>query len=194
MDEKNTIQQNASYWDGQYDMAKHILLLLFTFGIWYFIWIYRMTGFLNQGNESDRTPTNQLLLCLFVPFYSIYWMYESAKRVDHLAANHGVKSDIATICLILSIFIIIIPPIIIQDKVNTIISGNADTTQTQNNSSLQFDTTEELIKFKKLLDSGIITQEEFEDKKRQLLDTYQPGNISHKHSDMDDITAELPDL
>ena len=50
-------------------MAKHILLLLFTFGIWYYIWIYRMTGYTNAAeNEEYRNPTKKLLLCLFIPF------------------------------------------------------------------------------------------------------------------------------
>ena len=71
-------------------LVKHILLLLFTFGIWQFVWIYRMTRYTDgvEGKES-RTPTNQLLLCLFVPFYIVYWMYKTAQRVDKMAAAKG---------------------------------------------------------------------------------------------------------
>lgn len=39
-------------------LVKHILLLLFTCGIWLYIWIYRVTGYTNnvQG-EENRDPT-----------------------------------------------------------------------------------------------------------------------------------------
>ena len=42
-------------------LAKHVLLLLFTFGIWYYIWIYRMTGYTNAAeNEEYRDPTKKI--------------------------------------------------------------------------------------------------------------------------------------
>lgn len=157
-------------------LVKHILLLIFTFGIWYFIWIYRMTGYLNQvKDEPERNPTTKLLLCLFVPFYSIYWVYKSAQRIDKLAALKGVRSDLSTICLILAIFIGIIPPILMQDKINEIITaGNGATHSEQHTAQavspqVNFGAAEELKTYKELLDSGVITQEEFDAKKKQLL-------------------------
>lgn len=157
-------------------LVKHILLLIFTFGIWYFIWIYRMTGYLNQvKDEPERNPTTKLLLCLFVPFYSIYWVYKSAQRIDKLAALKGVRSDLSTICLTLAIFIGIIPPILMQDKINEIITaGNGATHSEQHTAQavspqVNFGAAEELKTYKELLDSGVITQEEFDAKKKQLL-------------------------
>ena len=106
-------------------MAKHVLLLLFTFGIWYYIWIYRMTGYTNAAeNEEYRDPTKKLLLCLFVPFYIIFWTYKTAQRVDKMAAAKGISSDMATLCLIFAIFVPIIPPILLQDKMNNIATAN----------------------------------------------------------------------
>ena len=105
-------------------LVKHILLLLFTCGIWLYIWIYRVTGYTNnvQG-EENRNPTNKLLLCLFVPFYVIYWMYKTAQRLDKMAAAKNIPSDLSTLCLILAIFVPIIPPILMQDKLNDIVTG-----------------------------------------------------------------------
>ena len=60
---------------------------------------------------------------MFVPFYSIYWVYKSAQRIDKLAANHDVVSDLAVACLILEIFVSLIPPILMQDKINKIVSA-----------------------------------------------------------------------
>lgn len=100
----------------------HILLLLFTFGIWLLMWNYRVTRYLNcVEDEEYRNPATKLLLCMFVPFYSIYWTYKSAQRIDKLAKSVNVVSDLATPCLILEIFVPIIPPILMQDKINKII-------------------------------------------------------------------------
>ena len=148
-------------------LGKHVLLLLFTCGIWLYIWIYRITGYLNcVKDEEPRNPTNKLLLCLFVPFYSIYWTYKSAQRIDKLAAQKGLSSDMSTLCLILAIFVPIIPPILMQDKINNLLSTNEAAQTTKAAAS---DTTENLKKYKELLDTGVITQEEFDAKKKQLL-------------------------
>lgn len=103
----------------------HVLLLLFTGGIWHLVWIYRTTRYLNcVPGESYRNPAAKLLLCMFVPFYSIYWVYKSAQRIDKLAATVGVISDLAVVCLILEIFVPLIPPILMQDKINRIVAVN----------------------------------------------------------------------
>lgn len=106
----------------------HVLLLLFTFGIWVLIWIYRMTDFTNKAEmdgEGDRNPTTKLLLCMFIPFYQLYWTYKTAQRIDRMANRCGIPSDISTLCLVLAIFVPIVPPIIMQDKVNTIVNSSA---------------------------------------------------------------------
>ena len=155
-------------------MAKHVLLLLFTFGIWYLIWIYRMTNYTNAvENEEYRDPTKKLLLCMFIPLYSIYWTYKTGQRVDKMAAAKGISSDMATLCLILAIFVPIIPPILLQDKMNNIVrTNNTQPVSRQEKETVNketFGTAEQLKEFKELLDSGVITQEEFDAKKKQLL-------------------------
>lgn len=160
-------------------LVKHILLLLFTFGIWYYIWIYRMTGYLNRVEEEPpRTPVYQLLLCMFVPFYLIYWVYISAQRIDRMAQEKGMQSELAVLCLILAIFVSIIPPILMQDKINNIVTakgaGNTGSYYTAPTPPKKPEApvvggADEIKKYKELLDSGIITEEEFETKKKQIL-------------------------
>lgn len=171
-----------------YNLGMHVVLLLLTFGVWYLIWIYRMTGYLNRvEDEQPRNPTNQLLLCIFVPFYTIWWVYQSAQRIDKLAAAKGIASDLSTLCLILAIFVGVVPPILMQDKINAIVTTDgapdqsADCAQTQTagrapvrqqaaaSSNTDVDTAEALKTYKELLDSGVLTQEEFDAKKKQLL-------------------------
>ena len=106
----------------QVGLVKHTLLLILTFGVWHFIWIYFATKELNVVNgEVERNPVTKLLLCMFVPFYMIYWYYVSAQRIDKLAKLKGVKSELATWVLILSIFTPVIPSILMQDKVNKLV-------------------------------------------------------------------------
>lgn len=159
-------------------LVKHILLLLFTCGIWLYIWIYRVTGYTNNvEGEENRNPTNKLLLCLFVPFYVIYWMYKTAQRLDKMAAAKNIPSDLSTLCLILAIFVPIIPPILMQDKLNDIVTGRvapaapvaAPAPAPAAASASVSEAADDLLKLKELLDAGILTQEEFDAKKKQLL-------------------------
>lgn len=218
--------------NGYISMGKHIVLCVFTFGIWYLIWIYRTTAFLNKAPDSEEySPTSKLLLCMFVPFYIIFWTYEHGKRIDRLAKENKVSSDIATVSLILGIFIPIVACIIMQDKINSIstaiarksrlmtkkktesleqqktatrsavnetTNSNADgcdieppdtdsydaeisdieecNSEVSNDDVLSAPSEKtasnpysEIKQLKELLDMGIITQEEFNTKKKQLL-------------------------
>ena len=103
-------------------LGKHIVLCLFTFGIWYLIWTYRTTKYLNNApNATYYNPTNKLLLCMFIPFYQIYWFYKHGQRIDAYSKQKGLSnSDMATLCLILGIFIPLVACILMQDRINTL--------------------------------------------------------------------------
>lgn len=152
------------------EIPKHILLCIFTFGIWYCIWIYRATKFLNQAQEGEQyDPTNKLLLCLFVPFYQIYWYYKHGQKLDSLMKERKISgSNMATLCLILGIFIPVVACILMQDKFNLLCTA-INKPQKENPIDSENSTIANLEKYKNLLDRGIITQEEFDAKKKQLL-------------------------
>lgn len=156
--------------DGYIGLGKHIVLCLFTFGIWYWIWIYRTTAYLNRTpNAEQYNPTSKLLLFIFVPFYSIYWYYKHGGRIDTLSHSRNPnQSDMATICLVLGIFIPIVACILMQDRINSLCTATniANNFSAPQQEEKQFENIKQL---KELLDSGIITQEEFEAKKKQLL-------------------------
>lgn len=199
--------------EAYFGMFGHVLLLILVFIVWYYVWIYRTTKYLNAYRyEEPRNPTKKLLLCMFVPFYSIYWVYKSAQRIDRLAGDCGVASDTATICLILAIFIPIVPPILMQDKINKLAVGNvrnsayddpqgntyerqsnsyqasqtneqsqsrqntqqtdyakSDNSTERNHTAVNEDVIAQLRAYKELMDMGIVTKDEFEQKKRDLL-------------------------
>ena len=160
--------------NGYCDMTKHVLLLIFVGWIWQYVWIYRTTNYLNKTpNEEKREPATKLLLCMFVPFYYIYWIYQSAQRIEILAKEKNIDSDIVTLSVVLSLFVGIVPPIIMQSKLNQICKCENKATTVQSvepNVEINSDKTDEIRNYKKLLDEGIITEEEFEAKKKQLLD------------------------
>lgn len=106
---------------GYINMVLHVVLLLFTFGIWWFVWVYRVTDYLNRlQSEPRQTPIYQMLLCL-VPFYSIYWVYKNADRIDKYAMQNMVNSDITIVSVVLEIFVQVAAAIIMQFKLNEII-------------------------------------------------------------------------
>ena len=164
--------------EGYYDLVQHALLLLFTFGIWELIWIYRTTKFLNNApDQEERNPTTKLLLCMFVPFYYVYWIYRSCKILDAWGKEKQNDEEITLIAFILSFFVRIVSLILMQNKINRLCTmekkGTPDSDTEGGDRAPQAkndgDRTEEIRKYKALLDDGIITEEEFEAKKKQLL-------------------------
>lgn len=148
-------------------LGKHIVLYLFTFGIWHLIWTYRTTKYLNRApNTIQYNPTSKLLLCMFVPFYQIYWFYKHGQRIDSFSKLKKLNnSDMATMCLVLGIFIPIVACILMQDRINLLCTTKAVIDEQKTDTSA----TAQLTEFKQLLDNGIISQEEFDAKKKQLL-------------------------
>lgn len=130
-------------------LGKHILLLLFTFGIWQSIRIYRTTKYTNIKSEEYRNPTTKLLLCMFVPFYMIFRIYKTAQRIDRMSAAKGIACDSATVCPVPAIFVPIVPPILMQDKLNTVVKAKP-VQPIENRPTAP--SAEEIEKYKELLD------------------------------------------
>ncbi len=103
------------------NIAKHIFFTLITCGIWQFIWIFNLTKNLNKVSGVDaRKPWVELLLCIFLPFYYIYWVYKTAEYVEAYGSENGKQFKISILCLVLSP-IFPISTSIIQDKINRIV-------------------------------------------------------------------------
>ncbi len=104
----------------RHNLFKHFVLYFF-FPIWLTVWMCCTTDYLNILHvEKQRKPVMTFFLWVFVPFYSVYWTYQTAKRIDILAARKGIKSDLGIVCLVLSLLTgTFIPSILIQHKINT---------------------------------------------------------------------------
>ena len=111
-----------------FNMGLHVLLLIITCNCWTFKWTYRTTKYTNNVTGfSNRIPFLSWFMYLFIPFYFLYWIYNTAQRADVMAKENGIGgSDIAVVCLLLMLFgFWFIPPIMIQDKLNKVVlQGN----------------------------------------------------------------------
>ena len=155
--------------DGYIGIVKHVILLLVTFGIWELVWIYRTTDYLNNDTaEPPRNPVTKLLLCMFVPFYYLYWIYVSGKRIDRLSGKRA-PSDMTILCLIVSFFIGLVAPILMQNAINNLDAPEPYAYNAYDPYRPNTDVEAQLRGYKRLLDDGIITPEEYEAKRRQLL-------------------------
>ena len=102
-------------------IVKHVLLTLFTFGIYDCIWVYKTTENLNLTDVNEtQSGAKKLLLCIFVPFYRIYWFYSQAKRLENMIQHKGKHiSDFAVVTLVLAIFVpIVAASAFLQTKIN----------------------------------------------------------------------------
>jgi len=163
------------------DMTMHVVLLLVTGGIWTLIWIYRATRFGNRAKGYELyNPTSKLLLYMFVPFYSIYWFAKQGQRLDVIAHEAGDREESATMYLLLGIFIPVVAAIMMQSRINKIERGEyanrpapayAQPPYAPQPQAMPQETslTEKINEIKALLDAGLITEDEFNEKKRQVL-------------------------
>lgn len=111
--------------DGYKGMIPHLLLCVVTLGIYQLIWICKVTKYLNARIDSEPAmiPWHQVVASLFVPFYMVYWTYKCAQRLDVAARARGARSNLTMLCTILQIFSfgnVILPSILMQEKINTL--------------------------------------------------------------------------
>ncbi|MBE6813751.1 MAG: DUF4234 domain-containing protein [Ruminococcaceae bacterium] len=115
-------QSNVEDKEGYMPVSTFLILWFFTLGAGYMIWIYRMTGYLNRMmHEEHPTPLSQMLLCGFVPFYSIFWFNKYGKKLETLLQINGSNENISTLCTVLGIFCPLAAGLIMQDHCNKVI-------------------------------------------------------------------------
>lgn len=119
-------QLSQSDRSGYMNLGMHAVLWLFSAGIWQYVWIYKTTKHLNncQG-EKDRNPVTKLLLCMFVPFYYLYWICKSAQRIQKKSAEKGVYCESSGLYLLLGFFVNVAAVILMQNRVNKLATATA---------------------------------------------------------------------
>ncbi len=98
--------------------------MVVTLNIYNLYWVWRMTGYLNGvAGFSRRDPNRTVLLCLFCPPYLLYWIYETARRMESLCKEKELSApNLTGLCCIYScLTVLILPACLIQKKLNQII-------------------------------------------------------------------------
>lgn len=109
---------SPAYGGGYIGPIKCILLYCFTLGIWPLVWMYRTTKRLNAAPEGPTySPGKQLLACLFIPTYIVFWFYKQGQKMDSILREKGLPAGIAVPCLLTSI-LPCVPVLVMQDKFN----------------------------------------------------------------------------
>jgi hypothetical protein len=161
-----------------------IVFCLITLGIYTFVWYYRTMRYVRQfSKESPNDVTGELLLVMFVPFYGVYWFYKYSKILYNEKIASGAQcDDFTTLHVVLALFLNIVAVALTQAQINDLIDikagdapqavGNRVVNSRGNNRApvvRYASDADEILKFKQLLDDGLITQAQFEEKKNQLL-------------------------
>lgn len=124
----NGMPEREAGGDGYVGMIKLLLLNFLTLGIYQFFWIHRTTKYLNQvEGEARQKPGTQVLACLFVLFYTVYWIYKNAQKLDILSHEYNIHRNLAIVCLAFAPFLPIVSIIVMQDRINMISALNAQT-------------------------------------------------------------------
>jgi len=94
-----------------------LLLMVLTLGIYYIYWLVKFDSEVKGALGEKSSGCVQILLILFVPFYVLYWEYQTAKRLAKLGGT-----DNAMMVILMSIFLTpIAAPIILQAEANKLV-------------------------------------------------------------------------
>ena len=154
-------------------IALYIVLSFITCGIFLLIWLINIVRDVHKLHGEDKSIVGEVLLMLFIPFYSWYWMYNRGKQMYQDSVRLGGNlNDNSAIYLILSIFgLNFIAYALIQNDFNKFAIVNQNSTQESaflknENSFSAYKALEELNRMK---ENGLITSKEYERKKEEIL-------------------------
>lgn len=178
-------------------IALSLLLSFITCGIYYFVWMYGIMKRIRLLCRDYDGCVGEFLCFFLIPFYNLYWYYTRAGKLVAGAASYGVHcANNGVIYLLLAIFgFSIINPCLMQNDLNNvanILAGSASYTAPTGGTGgytppappapptppasgapaggqTEPDPIEQLQKLNALRKSGAISEEEFQQKKQELL-------------------------
>lgn len=171
---------------GPLPIGKAIGLSILTFGIYFFIWIYRINETMATLTKDNSSPGKSLAAFIFIPFYPIFWAYNKSKQFSNYnVENMRRNEDKSTIYVLLSLFgLIIVVTAIIQIEINEIIAeldrdnlpkqsvesvAATNHSHFSNRKGSSTDNAQLLKELSELYQMGILTDAEYEEKKQDIL-------------------------
>lgn len=108
--------------NGYIDLPEHCVMTVLAAQVWNPIWVFHTTKCLNRADGKKSIPWLNMILCLLVPFYIIFWYFRQGKKVDALAServNYKVKTSV--LCLLLGLLVApFVSNIVLQKRINDI--------------------------------------------------------------------------
>ncbi len=159
-----------------------VIIFAFLFQWAYYpIWIYQTSSAIKTS--SKLKPFTHVFLCMFIPFYSIYWVNIHSKAMyQKFIANGKHTTDFSTLHTIVYFFVPFVGVALLQSKINEFYNpiasipysyASPNVTQPEQANCEQYFNEEsiadKLKNLKELMDQGIITSEDYEAKKKELL-------------------------
>lgn len=168
------------------NIATCILLGFVTLGIYWIYWGVKLAEDIAFISKDKSKQTQDALLLVFIPCVGSYMI---EKRFYVICNENGYKRDDRSIVyIVLGLFVFgLIDFALIQNDINELYDvidknggvisvANAGGSHSAANSVASDDKLiAELKEYKSLLDSGVITQEDFDTKKAQLLNMMNRG-------------------
>lgn len=121
--------ESAAYKSGTWEkpeymknLTRFVLLMIVTLGIYFLYWVVKATEYTNlDETQPERSPGKKLALVMFIPFYELYWFYQTAKRLSNMGQKVHVAADNSVATVVLALFgLDIIGAILLQDSINKI--------------------------------------------------------------------------
>lgn len=160
-----------------------VLFSILTAGIYWLYWKYRLCKKIRLLNGDVSSCTGEFICLLLVPFYSLYWYYSKGGQTLSYGANRrGIFiSSSGGLYVVLSLFgLSLIADAIIQSKLNEVANQityaarrqkeEARVAQRKADANKENKNIQMLQQLAELHDKGILSDEEFEAKKKDLLD------------------------
>ncbi len=162
-----------------------VLLCCLTCGLYYFTaWTYNVMSDIRKLDGKNGISIGEWLLFNLVPFYSFFWLYTRGNKLTVIARNNRIQSSgSGGLFIVLQLlFLGIVNMSLIQNTLNdlanvmdgdfvygSIIHHNSTPFATTETAVSGEDYVEKLKQLNELKMSGIISEIEFEEKKRQIL-------------------------
>lgn len=107
--------------DGYRSVALVVIFSIITLGIYKLYWVYKVSEKMNRELRTGKSSAAQLLLFMFIPFYSWYWYYNMTRNIGNYSYMRGRNpaTSMDVINLVLAIFgFDIVSVALMQDMLN----------------------------------------------------------------------------
>lgn len=151
------------------NIAKMVILSIITLGIYTYVWIYNIAKKIKELNGENLSVSGEIICCIFVPFYFLYWVYTRYAKLIAVANKNNINiGDNGVLYLILSfVGLGIVTIALMQNDLNIMARSMKD--KNVNSASPQLlDMSDVLKKLSELYIQGVLSDEEYEIKVREL--------------------------